>query len=144
MVSEIFPLEIRAMAIAFFYAVATGAGGFIGPVLFGALIQTATPVNVFYGYLLGAVLVLGAGLIEAAFGVEAAGKSLEEIAAPPSLPSFRPGPSADGIGVWSLYPASTSSDSRVDRAPTSRPRGRPSAPAAVRRRPRIGRILEAG
>ena len=44
---EVSPLEIRAMAIALFYALGTGTGGFIGPVLFGALIQTATPVNVF-------------------------------------------------------------------------------------------------
>ena len=81
-VSEIFPLEIRAMAIALFYALGTGAGGFIGPVLFGALIQSATPVNVFYGYLLGAALMIGAGLVEAFWGVETARRSLEEIATP--------------------------------------------------------------
>src|SRR5207253_6521581 len=62
-VSEIFPLEVRAMAIALFYALGTAAGGFIGPVLFGALIQTATPVNVLYGYLLGAALMVGAGRV---------------------------------------------------------------------------------
>jgi MFS family permease len=104
-VSEIFPLEIRAMAIALFYALGTGAGGFIGPVLFGALIQTATPINVFYGYLLGATLMIAAGVIEAIWGVEAARRSLEEIAAPLSLASFRPGPSTDGAGgMWSPYP----------------------------------------
>lgn len=108
-VSEIFPLEIRAMAIALFYALGTGAGGFIGPVLFGALIQTATPINVFYGYLLGAVLMIGAGLVEAAWGVEAARRSLEDVAAPLSLASFRPGPSTEGMGIWSPYPESSTS-----------------------------------
>jgi MFS family permease len=108
-VSEIFPLEIRAMSIALFYAVGTGAGGFIGPVLFGALIQTATPISVFYGYLLGAALMVGAGILEAFLGVEAARKSLEEVAAPLSMASFRPGPSAEGMGIWSPYPESSSS-----------------------------------
>jgi MFS family permease len=75
-VSEIFPLEIRAVAIALFYAVGTGAGGFIGPVLFGALIQTATAMNVFYGYLLGATLMVVAGIVEAIRGVEAARRSI--------------------------------------------------------------------
>src|SRR5205085_2718003 len=89
-ISEIFPLEIRAMAIALFYALGTGAGGFIGTVLFGALIQSATPVNVFYGYLLGAALMIGAGLIEATWGVDTARRSLEDIATPLSIASFRP------------------------------------------------------
>jgi MFS family permease len=109
-VSEIFPLEVRAMAIALFYALGTGAGGFIGPVLFGALIQTATPVNVFYGYVLGAVLMIGAGIVEAFWGVEAARRSLEDIAAPLSLASIRPGPSGEGMGVWSPYPQSSNRD----------------------------------
>jgi MFS family permease len=106
-VSEIFPLEIRAMAIALFYAVGTGAGGFVAPVLFGALIQTATPVNLFYGYLLGAVLMCCAGLIEALWGIEAARKSLEDVAPPLSLASFRPGPSREGMGIWSPCPESS-------------------------------------
>jgi MFS family permease len=113
-VSEVFPLEIRAMAIALFYAVGTGAGGFIGPVLFGALIQSATAMNVFYGYLLGATLMVAAGLVEAFWGVETARRSLEDIAAPLSLASFRPGPSTEGMGMWSPYPESSSSaDTRV-------------------------------
>jgi MFS family permease len=103
-VSEIFPLEIRAMAIAFFYAIGTFAGGFVGPLLFGVLIQTATPINVFYGYLVGAVLMIGAGLVEAVWGIEAARRSLEEVAAPLSLAAFRPGPSAEGMGMWSPCP----------------------------------------
>ena len=57
-VSETFPLEIRALAIAFFYAVGTGIGGIAGPLLFGALIDTGSRTSVFGGYLLGAVLMM--------------------------------------------------------------------------------------
>jgi MFS family permease len=81
-VSEVFPLEIRAMAIAFFYAVATAAGGLVGPWLFGTLIESETRTNVFYGYLIGAGLMFVAGLVEIAIGVEAEQKSLEEVATP--------------------------------------------------------------
>ncbi len=81
-VSEVFPLETRAIAIAIFYAIGTAAGGVLAPVLFGALIGTHRPINVFYGYLLGAFLMIGAGLVEVVFGVAAEGKSLESIATP--------------------------------------------------------------
>ncbi len=81
-VSEIFPMETRALAIAFFYAVGTGLGGIIGPVLFGNLIATKRPGPVAFGYLIGAVLMLGAGLVEAVIGVDAERKPLEEIATP--------------------------------------------------------------
>src|SRR5207237_8230650 len=60
-VSETFPLEIRALAIAVFYAVGTGIGGMIGPLLFGALIDTGSRPSLFGGYLLGAVLMVLAG-----------------------------------------------------------------------------------
>jgi MFS family permease len=81
-VSEVFPLEIRAMAIAFFYAVATGLGGFVGPLLFGALIATENRTNVFYGYLIAAVLVVIAAIVELIWGVAAEQKPLEEVAKP--------------------------------------------------------------
>ena len=68
-VSETFPLEIRALAIAFFYAVGTGIGGMAGPWLFGALIDTGSRASLFGGYLLGAVLMIAAGLIAAFFAV---------------------------------------------------------------------------
>jgi MFS family permease len=84
-VSEIFPLETRAMAIAFFYAIGTAAGGWVAPLLFGALIQTGKPVNVFYGDLLGAFLMAGAGVIEIIWGINAERKSLEDIARPLSF-----------------------------------------------------------
>jgi MFS family permease len=81
-VSEIFPLEIRAMAIAVFYAVGTGLGGAIGPLLFGRLIESGSATQVMYGYLLGAGLMMAAGLVEVLIGVEAARRSLEDVAAP--------------------------------------------------------------
>ncbi len=81
-VSEIFPLETRAMAIAFFYSIGTGAGGLIGPALFGALIQTSQRINVYYGYLIGAGLMVAAAVVEIVLGVKAERKPLEEIARP--------------------------------------------------------------
>jgi MFS family permease len=81
-VSENFPLEIRALAIAFFYAVGTGAGGIAGPWLFGALIETGSRTSVFAGYLLGAALMIAAGVIAAIFAVPAERKPLEQVARP--------------------------------------------------------------
>jgi MFS family permease len=81
-VSETFPLEIRALAIAFFYAVGTGIGGVGAPWLFGALIDTNSRVSLFNGYLLGAVLMLMAALIAFRFGVDAERKPLEAVATP--------------------------------------------------------------
>jgi MFS family permease len=80
--SEIFPMETRAMALAFFYAVGTGIGGVTGPLLFGKLVETEKEVNVFYGYLIGAALMIAAGILEWFIGVEAAGRSLEDVARP--------------------------------------------------------------
>ncbi len=57
-VSETFPVEIRALAIAFFYAVGTGTGGIVGPWLLGALIESGSRQRVFAGYLIGAVLMI--------------------------------------------------------------------------------------
>jgi MFS family permease len=81
-VSEIFPVEIRALAIAVFFAIGTGVGGIAAPVLFGALIETQNRGLVLIGYLLGAALMIGAGVAEALFGVAAEGKSLESVAQP--------------------------------------------------------------
>jgi MFS family permease len=81
-VSEIFPMETRALAIAFFYAIGTAAGGITGPLLFGKLVATKDPGQVFWGYMLGAVLMIIAGAVQAAIGVEAARKDLEDIATP--------------------------------------------------------------
>jgi MFS family permease len=81
-VSEIFPLEIRALAIAFFYAVGTGVGGIMGPLLFGVLINTGSRGSVALGYVLGAILMVLAGVVEACWGVAAEGKSLETVSRP--------------------------------------------------------------
>ncbi len=81
-VSEIFPLEIRAFAIAVFYAFGTLIGGVGAPLLFGILIQTGSKPAVAAGYALGATLMVGAAILEALIGVEAAGKSLESISKP--------------------------------------------------------------
>ena len=79
-VSEIFPMEIRAMAIAFFFMVAQGAG-IIAPWLYGRMIETSV-TSVYYGYLLGAGLMLVGAVVELALGVKAEGRSLEQLAAP--------------------------------------------------------------
>lgn len=79
-VSEIFPMEIRAMAIAFFFVVAQGAG-ILAPWLYGKLIETSAE-SVFYGYLLGAGMMLVGAVVELWLGVKAEGRSLEHIATP--------------------------------------------------------------
>lgn len=84
-VSEVFPLEMRAIAISIFYAVGTGAGGFVAPVLFGALIETGSRGAVAAGYAIGAVLVIVAGLLALRYAVNAERKPLEEVAPPLGL-----------------------------------------------------------
>lgn len=81
-VSETFPVEMRALAIAAFYAVGTGAGGVAGPWLFGILIDTGSRGSVFAGYLLGAVLMLGAAFVAARFAIRAERQPLESVARP--------------------------------------------------------------
>lgn len=81
-VAETFPLEIRALAIAVFYAFGTALGGIVGPTLFGQLIDTQERGPVFFGYLIGAMLMLLAAAVQAIWGVASEGKSLEEVARP--------------------------------------------------------------
>src|SRR5262249_41556981 len=76
------PLEVRALAIAFFYAVGTGIGGVAGPWSSGALTDTGSRWSVLGGYLLGSVLMLAAALIAARFGVAAERKPLESVSRP--------------------------------------------------------------
>jgi MFS family permease len=81
-VSEIFPLEIRALAIAIFYAIGTLIGGVGAPYFFGEMIASGSRWHVGFGYLVGAALMLIASAAEWAVGVEATGKSLESISQP--------------------------------------------------------------
>ncbi|HEX9587532.1 MAG TPA: MFS transporter [Bradyrhizobium sp.] len=81
-VSETFPLEVRALAIALFYAVGTGIGGVAGPALFGALIDTGSRNSVFAGYLLGAGLMIGAAIIAWRYCIAAERQPLESVARP--------------------------------------------------------------
>jgi MFS family permease len=81
-VSETFPLEVRALAIALFYAVGTGIGGVAGPALFGALIDTGSRNSVFAGYLLGSGLMIGAAIIAWRYCIAAERRSLESVARP--------------------------------------------------------------
>ncbi len=80
--SEIFPLETRALAIAMFYAVGTALGGVFAPVLFGTLIAKHSTWAIAWGYMVAAALMLAAALIEAFFGIDSEGRSLEQIASP--------------------------------------------------------------
>ncbi|HEX4641024.1 MAG TPA: MFS transporter [Chthoniobacterales bacterium] len=81
-VSEIFPLEIRALAIAIFYAFGTLAGGVGAPILFGWIIGTGSRTALLIGYLVGAVLMILGAITEAFLGVDAERKSLEHVATP--------------------------------------------------------------
>jgi MFS family permease len=85
--SEVFPMETRALCIAFFYAVGTAVGGIAGPLLFGKLIEDATNGGegisaIALGYYIGAALMVAGGIVAAFLGVKAEGQSLESIAKP--------------------------------------------------------------
>jgi MFS family permease len=81
-VSEVFPLEMRALAISIFYAVGSLLGGFVAPALFGALIATGDRLHVFGGYAIGAVLMIAAAAVAACWAVDAERRPLEEVAPP--------------------------------------------------------------
>jgi MFS family permease len=117
-VSEIFPMETRALAIAFFYAVGTAVGGITGPLLFGHLIDSGSTSQVAFGFYLGAAVMAIGGIAELAFGVRAEQRALEEIARPLTAQEptrkrqprerrsrrYRPGPgagtAASSPGMW--------------------------------------------
>ena len=81
-VSECFPLEIRALAIALFYAIGTALGGVAAPALFGALIQSGSRNSVFAGYLLGSILMIAASILAWRLCVASERKPLEQVARP--------------------------------------------------------------
>ena len=84
--SEVFPMETRALCIAFFYAIGTAVGGITGPLLFGRLIENASEsgdiTGIAFGYFLGAALMIAGGVVAIFLGVRAEGQSLESIAMP--------------------------------------------------------------
>ena len=98
--SEVFPMETRALCIAFFYAIGTAVGGISGPLLFGKRIEDASTdgdiTGIAIGYFIGAALMIIGGIIEIFLGVKAEGQSLEDIAQPltaedkPSDPNKQP------------------------------------------------------
>jgi MFS family permease len=81
-VGECFPLEVRARTIALFYAFGAAIGGIAGPWLFGALIETGSRIDIFWGYGLGGGLMLAAAAVALKLGVRAERTGLEEVAPP--------------------------------------------------------------
>jgi MFS family permease len=128
-VSEIFPMETRALAIAFFYAIGTGIGGIIGPVLFGHMIDGGAS-TVAVGFFLGAAVMALGGLAELLFGVRAERTPLESIAAPlTAVGSTAAGdvalvPPQDSDGWLGRRPAGLRAPKRTLTAKSIRSRGR--------------------
>ncbi|MEV4107844.1 MFS transporter [Nonomuraea sp. NPDC049695] len=81
-VSEIFPMETRALAIAFFFAIGTAAGGIAGPLVFASLVESGVPGDTALAFAIGGFVMIAGGLVELLFGVKAERKSLESIATP--------------------------------------------------------------
>jgi MFS family permease len=81
-VSEVFPMETRAMAIAFFYAIGTAVGGITGPQVFSRLVESGEDSQVAIAFVSGAVLMIAAGIVAVFFAVKAERQSLENIAKP--------------------------------------------------------------
>ena len=95
--SEVFPMETRALCIAFFYAIGTAVGGITGPLYFGKLIDNADDITgIAPGYYVGAALMVAGGIVAAFLGVKAEGKSLESLAQPLTAEDADdPGPTSD-------------------------------------------------
>jgi MFS family permease len=91
-VSEVFPLETRAMAIAFFYAIGTAAGGITGPLLFSKLVSTGKVRDTVLAFSVGASLMIIAGIVEIFLGVNAERRGLEDIAQPLTAADAAPQP----------------------------------------------------
>lgn len=93
-VSEIFPMETRAMAIAFFYAIGTAAGGISGPLIFAGLTSSGEVPDAVLAFCIGAALMVAAGVVAVFYAVAAEGRSLEQIATPLSARSAEASPSS--------------------------------------------------
>jgi MFS family permease len=95
-VSEVFPMETRALAIAFFYAIGTAAGGISGPLLFSSLVSTGKVSDTAVAFSIGAALMIAAGIVEVFLGVRAERRSLEDIAQPLTAEDAGPAPARAG------------------------------------------------
>jgi MFS family permease len=147
-VSEIFPMETRALAIAFFYALGTAVGGISGPYLFGQFIHSGSVDQLATGFLIGAGAMALGGIAELLFGIRAERQSLEAIAEPLTTASkLRPGPGS-GDAFYSPGMSATCSHATHDRG-ESREREVEALAAAVSdgdamSRADLGRRVHAG
>jgi MFS family permease len=98
-VSEVFPMEVRALAIALFYGIGTGVGGVAAPAIFGALTATGDRASLFIAYLIGAGFMIFAAIVELFLGVRAEGKSLESVARPLTAVEGPPEAAAKGVAT---------------------------------------------
>ncbi|MGZ4294343.1 MAG: MFS transporter [Solirubrobacteraceae bacterium] len=158
-VSEVFPMETRALAIAFFFAIGTATGGIVGPVLFGQLIHSGSRHLVAIGFFVGAGAMAVGGLTELLFGVRAEGQSLENIAKPltveeaeellplPLAPELPPNPSAYHERHEAVRAREQAESERATaaerRAALQQLRGRPGAGPGVEQPSRDAREAEA-
>ena len=128
-VSETFPLEIRALAIAIFYAIGTGIGGVAGPLIFGALIDTGSRVSVFGGYIFASLLMIGAAMVALRYCINAERKPLEHVARPLAYWTKKPAPrrrspaTVPALGESAAHRAGHRSASRPN-SPSARPAAR--------------------
>jgi MFS family permease len=130
-VSEIFPMETRALAIAFFYAIGTAIGGVSGPLLFGNLIGSKNRGEVAAAFLIGAGVMLVGGIVEIFFGVKAEQQALEDIAKPLTVEDAEEGDAEEGP---------SRGEGEEDRGPERRPdRGTSDRVQQRRERERTGR-----
>ncbi|WP_181272967.1 MFS transporter [Brevibacterium oceani] len=121
-VSEIFPMETRALAIAFFYAIGTAAGGIAGPLLFGGMIESGDRSQVAWAFCIGAAVMALGGVAELIFGVKAEGADLEDIARPLTAEDAE---SAEGAAESGAEP--TERSERADSAGTAESSAGPEA-----------------
>jgi MFS family permease len=91
-VSEVFPVETRALAIAFCYAIGTAVGGICGPLLFSALVSSGKVADTVLAFSIGASLMILAGIVEILLGVRAERRGLEDIAQPLTVADAGPRP----------------------------------------------------
>ncbi|MEP6954588.1 MAG: MFS transporter, partial [Solirubrobacteraceae bacterium] len=140
-VSEIFPMETRALAIAFFFAIGTALGGITGPLLFGKFIASGDESQVAIGFFIGAALMAVGGITEIFFGVKAEGQKLEDIAEPLTAEAARASDDS-GDGGASKDETEIDEPARLRRERDERIRGRSTATLererAGRRRYRLG------